>query len=54
MTTKEQKQIINMMFDGIEEFTCLECGEMAYIRDDRRYNGKIGYCPVCDVSWRES
>lgn len=54
MTEKETKHVINMMFDGITEFTCLECGEDAYIRLDRRYKGYIGFCPKCDVSWRES
>lgn len=51
---EEQKLALNIMFDGIDTFKCLECGNPAYIHFDRRYNGDVGFCSTCNVSWRES
>jgi len=34
--------------------SCLSCKSPAYKRWDKRYNGFIGFCTVCDDNWRES
>jgi len=48
------KEVINLMFDGIDNVPCLNCEEPTYIRYDRKYKGLVGSCTKCDISWRES
>lgn len=33
---------------------CIHCGMPAYKRWEKRYNGFIGFCTTCDVTWAES
>lgn len=51
---EEAKLALNIMFDGINVFTCLVCNGIAYIRYEKLYNGFMGFCPTCEDQWRES
>lgn len=33
---------------------CMSCGEPCFIKFCKKYNGYIGKCAACDISWRES
>lgn len=34
--------------------TCMNCGMPAYKRWEKRYNGYVGFCTRCNVTWAES
>jgi hypothetical protein len=41
-------------FHEEEDNSCMHCGRPAYRRYEKRYNGYVGFCTYCDVTWPES